>query len=219
MTKIKYAFLLRLEDEALLTKASAGDINKYETEAKKIKTKLLISALKPDERKKIESPKHGKWLSLCDKNKIIFTVCITKNYSETLGNQFIDELVTQWNNNIDKPLAITESEVQDQYYGILTQLVNQYNNPENFDTLSNIDYKLSIAERKVANQIVVALQNTQDLEETDAKAQKLLLEAEQYDDQSNKLKNTMSLRNTKVRIILGLIGGAIICSILITIFR
>lgn len=85
-TKIKYAFLLRLEDEAVLIKASAGDIKKYETEAKKIKTKLLISALKPDERKKIESPKHGKWLSICDANKIIFTVCVTKNYSERIGN-------------------------------------------------------------------------------------------------------------------------------------
>jgi hypothetical protein len=89
-TKIKYAFVLRLEDSAVLTKGSAGKIEKYQSEANKIKTKLLISALKPDERKKIESPNHGKWLGLCNKDQIIFTVCLPKKYSERLGNQFLD---------------------------------------------------------------------------------------------------------------------------------
>jgi hypothetical protein len=73
-----------------LTKASAGKIDKYQPEANKIKTKLLISALKSNERKKIESPNHGKWLSLCNEDLIIFTVCVPSNYSERLGNQFLD---------------------------------------------------------------------------------------------------------------------------------
>lgn len=89
-TRIKYAFILRLQDEKILTKASAGKIKKYQSEAGKIRSKILISALKPDERKKITSPSHGKWLSLCDDSKIIYVVCVPTKYSEKLANQFLD---------------------------------------------------------------------------------------------------------------------------------
>lgn len=101
----------------------------------------------------------------------------------------------------------------------MTQLINQYNNPENFDSLASTDYKVSMAQRKVENQIIEALKNTQQLQETDEKAQRLVLESENYDQTTNDFKNTMSLRNTKVQIILGIIVAAIVIAILITIFK
>jgi hypothetical protein len=61
--------------------------------------------------------------------------------------------------------------------------------------------------------------NTQDLEETDAKAQKLLLEAEAYDDNAKEMKNNMTLRNRKVQIVLAILGAAIIVSILLAVLR
>lgn len=89
-TRLKYAFAIRLTDELILTKGSAGKISKYESEAKKIKSKVLISALKKDERKKITSPSHGKWYSLCDESKVVYVVCVPNKYSEKLANQFLD---------------------------------------------------------------------------------------------------------------------------------
>lgn len=89
-TRLKYTFILRIKDELVLTKGSAGKISKYQPEANKIKSKLLISALKPDERKKITSPSNGKWLSLCDDHQIIYVVCVPNKYSEKLANQFLD---------------------------------------------------------------------------------------------------------------------------------
>lgn len=87
---VKYAFALSTEDSKILVKGSAGQMDKYSSEANKITTKLIISALKPSERKKIESPNHGKWLSLCDTQEYIFTVCVAENYSERIANQFLD---------------------------------------------------------------------------------------------------------------------------------
>jgi hypothetical protein len=78
--------------------------------------------------------------------------------------------VKQWQDNVDGPLKASKDDVQNSFYGILTQLMDQYNNPENFDSLASTEYKLSIAERKVANQIKQAMANTQDLEEADHKA-------------------------------------------------
>ena len=88
--KIKYAYALRLEESEILVKGSAGKVEEFQKEANQVKTKLLISGLQSDERKKIESPNHGDWLSLCGEDKIIFTVLVPRNYSERLANQFLD---------------------------------------------------------------------------------------------------------------------------------
>jgi len=89
-THIRYAFILRLKDSEILVAGSAGKASKYQKEARKIRQKLLLSALKLSERKKINSPSFGKWLSVCDANKLIYCVCIPSAYSEKLGNQFLD---------------------------------------------------------------------------------------------------------------------------------
>ena len=87
---VRFVMFIRLEDTKTLIYGSGGKASKYEKEAMKIKTKLLMSALKPDERKKINSPKHGKWLTLCDEKMILYSVCLAKKYEENLGNQFLD---------------------------------------------------------------------------------------------------------------------------------
>ena len=107
-------------------------------------------------------------------------------------------MALQWKNQTDSAARSSKDKATKQFYGILTQLVNQYNNPENFDSLASADYKVTMAQRKVQNQIVEALQNTQVMQETDEKAQRLVLESENYDQTTNDFKNTMSLRNTKV---------------------
>jgi hypothetical protein len=89
-TNIKYSFILRLKDSEIVVAGSAGKAKKYQSEAKKIRQKLLLSALKKSERKKINSPSHGKWLGVCDANKIIYVVCVPTTYSEKLGNQYLD---------------------------------------------------------------------------------------------------------------------------------
>jgi hypothetical protein len=90
---IKYSYVLRIDDSKVLVKGSAGKSDKYTTEANKITTKLIISALKPGERKKIESPNHGKWLSLADSDDCLFTVCVAHDYSERLANQYLDVIL------------------------------------------------------------------------------------------------------------------------------
>lgn len=102
---------------------------------------------------------------------------------------------------------------------MLTQLIHQYNNPENFDKLASTEYKVDYAQREVQNQIIEAMKNTQDLEETNIKTQKLLLEAEGYDKNANELRSTMSWRNTKLKIILAIIVLALVITVIIIVFK
>jgi hypothetical protein len=90
---VKYSFVIRTDDSKVLVKGTLDKTDKYTTEANKITTKLVISSLKPGERKKIESPNHGNWLSLCGSEELIFAVCVAKDYSERLANQFLDVIL------------------------------------------------------------------------------------------------------------------------------
>lgn len=87
---IKYAFVLSIDESQILVSGSAGKIQEYEAEASKVKTKLLVAAMKPDERKPIPSPDHGKWRCFCNHQKLVFAVCTPSTYSERLSNQFLD---------------------------------------------------------------------------------------------------------------------------------
>lgn len=69
-------------------------------------------------------------------------------------------MAIQWKNQTDQSARSSKDKATKQFYGIMTQLVSQYNNPENFDSLAATDYKVSMAQRKVQNQIEEALQNT-----------------------------------------------------------
>jgi tRNA uridine 5-carbamoylmethylation protein Kti12 len=87
-------------------------------------------------------------------------------------------MTTQWKNQTDQMACSNKDKANKQFYGILTQLVAQYDKPENFDSLASVEYKLSIATRKVQNQIIDAMENTKVLEDTDEKAKRLVLESE-----------------------------------------
>lgn len=105
------------------------------------------------------------------------------------------------------------------FYGILTQLINEYNNPENWDSLESINHKLAIAERKLKNAIITAYENTEMLQETEDKSKRMLESAQDMEGDSNKLREGMSIRNTKLQIILAIVGGAIVFSIILYIFK
>jgi hypothetical protein len=63
----KYALVLRPSDGEILVSGSVSSSeSSYEKESKKIVKKLIDADLAPDERKKIVSPKNGKWLAECD---------------------------------------------------------------------------------------------------------------------------------------------------------
>ena len=47
---------------------------------------------------------------------------------------------------------------------MLKTLIKKYNNPENFDTLSSLNYKLKIAEKKMAQNITQAMDNLDNLQ-------------------------------------------------------
>ena len=87
---IKVAFVLSVEDSLILVSGSAGKIQDYDAEVSKVKTKLLVAVMKPEERKKVPSPDHGKWHCYCNHQKLIFAVCIPGTFSERLSNQFLD---------------------------------------------------------------------------------------------------------------------------------
>jgi hypothetical protein len=89
---LKYAFVLSVEDSKFLVSASSGQISTFESEASKIKTKILVASMKVDERKKFPSPDHGKWHTYCNHQRLVFAVCIPSTYSERLANQFLDVL-------------------------------------------------------------------------------------------------------------------------------
>ena len=78
---------------------------------------------------------------------------------------------------------------------------------------------MAIAERKLKNAIVTAYENTETLQETEDKSKRMLETAEDMNNDSNKLKNTMTMRNTKLKIIVGIIATAVIISVILWIFK
>lgn len=127
--------------------------------------------------------------------------------------------MTQWRNSTDQEAASKPEKAKKQFDAIMAQIITQYDTPQNFDSLASADYKVTIAQRKVMEQIKQALKNNDSLAETDEKTKRLTLEAETYDNSSRELKNTMSIRNTKVQLVLGIILLAIGVTILIAIFK
>ena len=93
---IKVAFVLSIDESQILVSGSAGKIQDYEAEISKVKTKLLVAVMKPEERKRVPSPDHGKWQCYCNHQKLIFAVCIPGTYSERLSNQILDVKFRAW---------------------------------------------------------------------------------------------------------------------------
>ena len=54
--------------------------------------------------------------------------------------------------------------VKKQFSGVLKELMTEYNTPENFDKLSDINYKMDIATKIMGENLEKAVQNLQDLE-------------------------------------------------------
>ena len=149
---LKFVMFIRLEDTKTMISGSGGKVSKYEKEAKKIKTKLLISPIKPDERMKIISPKHGKWISLCDDKMILYSVCLAKEYDENLGNQFLDQCRDQTKLRIPNTDKIEVEFFEENFKGTLQDLIDEYNNADNFDRLSEIHQKMSSIHNKLVEE-------------------------------------------------------------------
>jgi len=128
-------------------------------------------------------------------------------------------MVAQFQANMDNIQEISQGEVHDQFYGIMTQLMDEYNTEDNFDKLKSVEHKLKIGERKIKNAIVEALANTEQMEETNEKAERLNKEAEDYNDGAKEIKTTMGLRNTKLTLILGIIAVAVVITIVLMVFK
>lgn len=127
--------------------------------------------------------------------------------------------MSQFGKTIDDPQNLSQGEAHDQFYGIMTQLMDEYNKEENFDKLKSVEHKLQIAERKIKNSIVQAMENNAQMQETDEKARRLKEDAEEFEDGSEQLKNSMSIRNTKVKLILGVIVVAVVIAVVLMIFK
>lgn len=109
--------------------------------------------------------------------------------------------------------------MKSKFYGVFTQLINEYNDPSKWDALESINHKLAIAERKLKNAIITAYDNTEQLQETEDKTKRMLETAEDMEDGSKKMKDTMTMRNTKLKIIVGILVGAIVISLVLYIIR
>jgi DNA-binding NtrC family response regulator len=160
----KYALVLRPSDGDILIKGSVVEgASTYEKESKKIVKKLIDADLAPDERKKIVSPKNGKWLAECDDQNIVHVCLISEDYPERLGYLFLSE-VRKSIVEVNSYYKESPGNIKKAYEAKFMQFVEKFNKPESFDKLSSANIKVEKAQDKMKDNLQAALENQQDLE-------------------------------------------------------
>ena len=207
--------LLRIKDsETLICGSVSPNPKPYVKESVKIKEKMMQAGLKPNERKLIVSPKNGKWVSECDGNNIIIVALVADGYPERLGYAFIDEVrkglsdITNYQDN-------TAKETEDHFENAFMNLMEKYNDPGKIDKTFLVGQKVDIALEKTQKVVNQALQNQQDLNKMDQSTANLLTMAKDFDNNADELRKIMYWRNMKLKMIVGLMGGAASMSIVL----
>ncbi len=190
--------IIRPSDAEVLISGSVSDEPKaYVKESGKIKEKMLAAELRPNERKKIIG-KSGNWMCECDGNNILYICCVEPepDYPERLPKEM---------NNIAS--------------GHFQKLMEKYNDPKSFDSMSSVTSKVDLATKKMEDHMVTALQNQQDLKSTQARTDHLLAEAKELNENADELRQVMYWRNMKLKMIYGMMGSAASFSVVMPIIQ
>ena len=161
---LKYGLILRPADGEVLIKGSICPSPKpYAKEAKKIIKKLYEADLRSDERKKIVSPKHGKWLAECDDQSVIHVCLISEDYPERLGYKFLQESRGAIS-EVNSYWSESQTFVEDAYRTKFFELMTKFNDPNTFDRITSINKKVDQATEIMKDNLGKAMENTENLE-------------------------------------------------------
>lgn len=216
---LRYAMLIRTENnETLIEGSICENPRSYAKEAQKIKEKMIEVDLKPNERKKITSKKHGNWLCECDANNILVICLIEEGYPERLGYAFINE-IRKSVSDIPNYYGMTAKEMDSAYRTEFDNLSKKYNDPNSIDKLSSVNSKVDLATSKMQDNLKQALENQQDMTNVKTKSEGLLNMAKDYNDNADELRKIMYWRNMKLKMIMGVMGGAGVFALVLPIIQ
>lgn len=215
---LKYAQIVRPSDqETLVVGSVSSNASSYSKEAAKIKDKMIQAALNPNERKKIVS-KNGAWICEADGNNILYMALIAEDYPERLGYQLLNEF-KRGVSDIPNYYNASAKEISGNYEGTFMELSKKYNNPTSFDSMTSVTNKVDKATKKMEENIKNALENQQDLNNVNAKTENLKNLAEEFNENADELRKIMYWRNMKLKMIMGMMGGAATFSIALPIIQ
>jgi Synaptobrevin len=215
---LRYGQIVRPSDQTTLVLGSISDnASSYTKEAIKIKDKMIQAELNPNERKKIVS-KNGAWICEADGNNILYMVLIAQDYPERLGYQLINEF-KRGLSDVPNYYNASAAEITRSYEGKFMELSKKYNNPASFDSMTSVTGKVDVATKKMEDNIKKALENQQDLNNVNAKTENLKNLAEEFNENADELRKIMYWRNMKLKMIMGMMGGAATFSVVMPIFQ
>lgn len=218
--KMRYAMIIRPSDAEVLISGSVSDEPKaYVKESTKIKEKMLAAELRPNERKKIIG-KSGNWMCECDGNNILYICCVEPepDYPERLGWTFLVEMRKRLA-QISNYHLFSPREMDNIASGHFQKLMEKYNDPKSFDSMSSVTSKVDLATKKMEDNIKQALSNQQDLTSVQSRTDHLLAEAKDLNDNADELRKVMYWRNMKLKMIMTIMGGAASFSVVLPIIQ
>lgn len=216
---LRYVLIVRPSDQETLISGSISDNEStYAKESSKIKTKMIEAALQPNERKKIVSPKNGPWICEVDGNNLLYIVLTHPEYQERLGYALITEL-KKGLSDIPNYYNATPKDIQKGFDSAFTGLVKKYNDPGSFDSLSKVSGKVDKATKVMEDNIKKALENQQDLNNVNAKTENLKNLAQEFNENADEMRKIMYWRNMKLKMIMGVMGGAAAFSVVMPIIQ
>lgn len=216
---LRYALIVRPTDqETLLSGTHSDNSSVYTKESNKIKDKMIEAKLLPNERKKIVSPKNGPWICEVDGNNILYIVLTHPDYQERLGYQLINDM-KRGLSEVPNYYNATSKEIQKAYESTFMDLIKKYNDPGSFDNLSKVSGKVDVATKAMESNIKKALENQQDLNNVNAKAENLKNLAQEFNENADEMRKIMYWRNMKLKMIMGMMGGAAAFSVVMPIIQ
>lgn len=216
---LRYVLIVRPSDKETLISGSVSDNESaYAKESNKIKDKMIAAELQPNERKKIVSPKNGPWICEVDGNNLLYIVLTHPEYQERLGYQLIAD-IKRGLSDIPNYYNASRKDIEKAYETTLMDLIKKFNDPASFDSLSKVSGKVDKATKVMEDNIKKALENQQDLNNVNAKTENLKNLAEDFHGNTDELRKIMYWRNMKLKMIMGVMGGAAAFSVVMPIIQ
>ena len=207
----KYQFVLNNSCDTILASVEENSNDSIKKEFSKIKAKLKQTKLQPNERKKVNSKKHGKWLCFCGQDNRIYGALTEAEAMEVLIYKCLletSEMLEDVSNN-------DSSKIKELFQKGYEQGKKGYMN----DSLRQTRMKVDIAKEKMMENINAAMQNNASLTRIDEKASDLKDIAKDFAEDADKLETYMTARNARLRLMLYSVGvgggGAVILPLII----
>ena len=99
---------------------------------------------------------------------------------------------------------------EENFKGTLQALINEYNSADNFDRLSKIDHKMSIANRQVEEATIKALDNGEDVKAALERSERLVDGGEDFKAHAELAKEENAAMNTRKLLFLLIVFAVVV---------